>query len=131
VFFGLIVPGGSPLLFVRDPSLGMQLRAACASLMAVANATSAFSVVGLMGEPAGDFISGNSAMNARVRRRGLQAGSSVVVTLSVDTTHAAVASVFGASPLNVAAEATAWRKAHPAGSAVNSCGHTGTDRPLR
>jgi hypothetical protein len=103
VIFGVIVPGGSPLLFVRNPSLGVQLRAACASLLAVTNATSAFSVVGLMSDPAGDFIGGNSAMNARVRRRGLQVGSSVVVTLSVDTTNAAVASVFGASPSNVAA----------------------------
>jgi serine/threonine protein kinase len=103
VMFGVMLPGGSPLLFVRDPSLGVQLRAACASLLAVANATSAFSVVGLMGEPAGDFIGGNSAMNARVRRRGLQVGSSVVVTLSIDTTNAAVASVFGTSPSTVAA----------------------------
>ena len=104
VIFDVILPGGSPLQFVSTPLLGVQLRAACAALLSVANASAAISILTLMSDSAGDFISGNSAMNARrVLRLGrdLQAAS-VTVTLTIDTTNAAVASVFGASPSNVA-----------------------------
>ena len=117
VNFAISVPGGSLLSFVTAPSLGVQLRTACASLLGVAN-SSAFSILNLVSEPAGDTIAGSSVMNARrLQRRGLQPASVIVVTVSVDLTNAAVVSVFGSSPANFA---TALRLAFADSARVSS-----------